>query len=119
MLLQLLKSKIHRATITAKNLTYAGSISIDSALMEAAGLLLNEKVLVCNLSNGLRFVTCAMEGEANSGKIELNGASARLGEVGDKIIIMSFGLFSEQEVSQFQPKVVLVDEHNKPAEYNF
>ena len=113
MLIELLKSKIHRATITQANLAYEGSLSLDEDLMKAASLLEGEKVHVVNLNNGSRLETYVMKEKPNSGIVCLNGATARLGMPGDKIIIMSFSHFSIQEAEEYKPMVVTVDEHNK------
>lgn len=109
MLLQILKSKIHRVTITEANLHYIGSITIDKALMKAAGLYEGEKVLVVNINNGNRLETYAIPGEEGSGKIGLNGAAAHLFGVGDIAIIMSFALMTEEEASEYNPKLVFPD----------
>ncbi|GAW92211.1 aspartate 1-decarboxylase [Calderihabitans maritimus] len=109
----MMKSKIHRARVTGADLNYVGSITIDRALMEAADILPNEKVQIVNNNNGARFETYAIPGEANSGVICLNGAAARLVQPGDVVIIISYALIEEKELSQFQSKVVLLDENNK------
>ncbi|MGB9790008.1 MAG: aspartate 1-decarboxylase [Thermotoga caldifontis] len=107
----MLKSKLHMATVTEKNLEYEGSIEIDEELMKAVDLKENELVLVADVNNGARFETYVIKGKPNSGVIALNGAAARLVEVGDKIIIMSFGLFDEKEYTG--PKVAILGEGNK------
>jgi len=109
----LYKSKIHRATVTQTELDYEGSITIDIKLMEAADILAGEKLEVFNLNNGARFSTYAIEGERNSGTICVNGAAARLAQVGDKVIIISYVLLSEEEAKSLKPKVILVDEKNR------
>lgn len=106
-----LNSKIHRATITSKNLEYEGSITIDGTLMKAAGIEEGELVQVVNVNNGNRFETYVIKGEENSGTISLNGAAARLGEIGDKIIIMAYAIFDAKE--KHEPKIVFVDSKNK------
>jgi len=113
MLIRVLKSKIHRARVTETNLNYSGSITIDRALMDAAGMLPNEVVLVANLTSGVRFETYVQEGEPGSGVIGLLGAAARLADVGDCVIIMSFAFVDKSEAAKVQPKIVLVDENNK------
>lgn len=113
MLLEIMKSKIHRAVVTDANLNYMGSITIDSALLEAAGILPNEKVQVVNNNNGERFETYVIPGERNSGVICLNGAAARLVQPGDIIIIIAYAWMEEREAANFKPKVVFVDENNK------
>lgn len=107
------KSKIHRATITQAELHYEGSLTMDVALMEEGDLLPYEKIQVVNINNGNRFETYLIEGERNSGVICLNGAAARLGMVGDRVILISYGVFSDEELSNHKPKVVFVDEHNR------
>lgn len=109
----MMKSKIHRATITEANLQYVGSITIDIALMEAADLLANEKVQIVDNNNGARFETYVIPGERNSGVICLNGAAARQVQVGDLIIIISYAVMTDEAAHQFQPKVVFVDENNR------
>ncbi|MFH1663341.1 MAG: aspartate 1-decarboxylase [archaeon] len=108
-----LKSKIHRATVTEANLNYIGSISIDSALMQKAGIEEFEKVLVCNINNGERIETYAVKAEADSGTICLNGAAARKFLAGDLVIILAFE-YSDKPV---KPKIVLVNEKNAFAEF--
>jgi aspartate 1-decarboxylase len=110
----MLKSKLHMATVTGKNLDYEGSIEIDEGLMNAVDLKENELVLVADVNNGARFETYVIKGKAGSGTITLNGAAARLVEVGDKIIIMSFGLFNENEYKG--PKVAILGEKNRVVE---
>ncbi|MFO7883170.1 MAG: aspartate 1-decarboxylase [Kosmotogaceae bacterium] len=107
------KSKIHRARITEKELYYEGSITIDENLMELAGMRENEMVQVVNMENGSRLETYIIKGKYGSGIIGLNGPAARLGELGDQVIIISYGIFSEEEIEK--PRVVHVDENNKPV----
>lgn len=106
------KSKIHRATVTEANLNYRGSITIDRKLMEAADIIENEKVFVVNVNTGDRFETYAINGEYGSGTICLNGAAARLAQCGDKVIIMTFGIYSQDEIKGLETKVILPDEKN-------
>ena len=113
MLVHLLKSKIHRATITQANLNYGGSITIDETLMKAASLNEYEKVQVVNINNGHRFETYVIKGKADSGIICFNGASARLGVKNDLIIIMSFVQLDHSEVSKHKPIIVHVDQNNR------
>ena len=113
MLRSMLKSKIHRATITDADLNYEGSLTIDSRLMEAADLFPFEQIMVYNISNGNRFDTYVIEGEGGSGSICLNGAAARKGAPGDLIIIASYGLFSEDEIAKGKSILVWVDAKNK------
>jgi len=109
----MMKSKIHKATITEANLQYVGSITIDSALMEASDLLENEKVQVVNNNNGARFETYVISGARNSGVICLNGAAARQVQVGDQVIIISYAVLTDEEAHLYQPKVVFVDGENR------
>ena len=116
MYLTMLKSKIHRATVTESNLNYVGSITIDEALLEAAGIIEYEKVQIVDIDNGMRFETYVISGEKNSGCICLNGAAARCVQNGDKIIIMAYAQLSTAEIDYHQPKVVFVNESNKIQE---
>ncbi len=109
------KSKIHTATITGLELYYEGSITIDRDLMDLADMLPGEQVQVVNLNNGQRFVTYTISGERGSGVIELNGPAARLAAVGDQIIIISYGHYSDEEAKILKPIVVFVDENNRPV----
>jgi len=109
----LMKGKIHRARVTEADLHYAGSISIDRTLIDAAGFLINERVDIYNIDTGARFSTYVIEAPAGSGVIGLNGAAARLAMMGDKVIIVAYASFEEAEARQFQPRVVLVDEKNR------
>lgn len=109
----MMKSKIHRATVTEANLNYMGSITIDTALLEAARILPGEKVQVVNNNNGERLETYVIAGAAESGVICLNGAAARLVQPGDVIIIISYGLVTEEEAKRLKPSVVMVDGANR------
>ena len=113
MIIEVLKSKIHRATITQAELHYEGSITIDENLMDAARLVAYEKVQVVNNNNGARFETYVIKGVRHSGTICLNGACARLGQVGDTIIIMSYGQLAAENARTHQPIAVLLGENNK------
>lgn len=113
MLLQIFKSKIHRAVVTEANLNYIGSITIDEALMEAANLYEGEKVQIVNNNNGERIETYVIRGERNSGTICLNGAAARKCEVGDVIIIISYALMTPEEAKSFKPAAVFPDQNNR------
>ena len=113
MTLEMLKSKIHRATVTQAELNYVGSITIDESLMEAAGIIEYEKVQIADVDNGARFETYVIAGEAGSGIICLNGAAARMVSTGDKVIIMSYAQMQPQEVKENPLKVVFVDENNQ------
>jgi len=112
MLRVMMKSKIHRASITQAELHYEGSLTVSAELMRAADILPYEMVHVYNVSNGNRFETYAIEGEENSGVICLNGAAARQGAVGDLIIITTYATYEEAELERHHPKVVMVDRHN-------
>src|SRR4051794_15727873 len=100
---QMLKSKIHRATITDCDVDYVGSITLDPELMRQADLLVNEQVHVWDIDNGARFVTYAIEGEQGSGTVQVNGAAARLVRTGDKVIIAGLGAFDEQDLERYSP----------------
>lgn len=113
MILEMLKSKIHRATVTQAELNYVGSITIDESLMEAAGIYEYEKVQIADVDNGARFATYVIAGEAGSGIICLNGAAARMVSTGDKVIIMCYAQMSPEEAGNNPPKVVFVDERNQ------
>ena len=115
MRITMMKSKIHRATVTGAELNYEGSISIDKDLLEKVGILIYEKVQVVNLNNGARFETYVIEAESGSGEIVLNGPAARLGQAGDLIIIIAYAEMTPDEASVFQPKIVMVDPHNMPS----
>ena len=113
MLRYMLKSKIHRATVRQANLQYEGSLTVDRNLLDEVDLLPGEKVKVYNIQNGERFDTYVIEGEAGSGIIGLNGAAARKGLVGDLVIIVSYALYSEEELKAYRPKIVVLDDHNR------
>ena len=113
MLVEMLKSKIHRATVTDKHLEYEGSITIDETLMLAADICENEKVHVLNINNGERFETYVIKGKKNSGAICINGAAARRAEKNDVIIIVSYGMIDALERSTFKPVIVKVNSSNK------
>ncbi len=108
----MLKSKIHRATVTDGNIDYEGSITIDKKLMEEADMLPYEQVQVLNINNGARFSTYAIEGEEGSGDICLNGAAARLAVKGDLVIILTYTEMSDEEARNHRPKIVQVNENN-------
>jgi len=109
----MMKSKIHRATVTDGNIDYEGSITIDKRLMEEADILPYEQVQVLNINNGARFSTYAIEGEEGSGDICLNGAAARLAVKGDLVIILTYTEMSEEEVRDYKPIIVRVNENNE------
>ena len=109
----MLKSKLHRATITEADLNYEGSLTIDRELLDAVDIQPYERVMVYNINNGERFDTYAIEGEPGSGVIGLNGAAARKGMIGDQIIIVSYAFFSAEELSGYKPKIVLLNKNNK------
>ena len=110
----MLKSKIHRATLTGVEPDYEGSITLDRALMQRAGILPFEQVHVLNLSNAARLVTYAIEAPAGSGTVMLNGPAARLGLPGDLVVILTYAQMTEEEVRTHQPTIVLVDAKNRP-----
>ncbi|MBQ3735007.1 MAG: aspartate 1-decarboxylase [Bacteroidales bacterium] len=111
--IEILKSKIHRATVTEANLHYVGSITVDEALMEAANLIENEKVQVLNVNNGERLETYVIKGAKGSGVICLNGAAARKAAVGDIVIILSYASMDFEEAKTFKPAIVFPDAENK------
>lgn len=110
---QLLSGKIHRVTVTEARIDYEGSITIDTSLMDGAGILPFEKVLIANLNNGSRIESYAIPAPTGSGVICLNGGAAKHGKVGDTLIIMTFGVYTEQELKGHKPKVVYVDAKNR------
>lgn len=109
----LCKSKIHRAVVTDANLNYEGSLTLDPLLMEAAGLVPFEQVHVLNLNNGARFETYLIEGERGSGTVCVNGAAARLVQIGDPVIVLAYALVPEEELPQFEARIVFVDDKNQ------
>jgi aspartate 1-decarboxylase len=115
--LTLLKSKIHRAAVTGASVDYEGSLTISSDLAELVGLLEYEKILVGNLINGERFETYAIYGEPQRRIIELNGATAHLGKIGDRITIMSFARYTPEEAAVHRPHIVVLDEKNRIVRY--
>jgi len=112
MVLTMLKGKIHRATVTQAELNYVGSITIDKDLMEAAGILENEKVQIVDNNNGARLETYVIPGKRGSGTICLNGAAARCVQPGDKVIIIAYAQMSEEEAKAYKPKVVFMNDDN-------
>ncbi len=114
MLYTMMHGKIHRATVTEANLEYMGSVTIDSDLMQLAGILPGERVQIVDNNSGSRLETYTIAGAPGSGVICLNGAAARLVQPGDKVIIMAYAQMTEQEALSLVPKVVMVDENNKP-----
>ena len=109
MYIEVLKSKIHRVTVTQANLNYIGSITIDEDLMDAVGIIANEKVAIVDNNNGSRFETYVIRGERGSGVVCLNGDAARLGQPGDVVIIMAYAWMDAEEARAFQPKVIFPD----------
>ena len=109
----LMKSKLHRATVTAANLHYVGSVTIDADLMDAADLLPNEKVQIVDVDNGARLETYVIPGERGSGQLCLNGAAARLVQPGDRVIVISYAAYTDAEARAHTPTVVILDEHNR------
>lgn len=116
MLRTLLLAKIHNCILTAANLNYMGSISIDERILASVGILPYEQVQVVNVANGERFITYAIAAPAGSGAIELNGAAARLGVPGDRLIIMTYAQFAPEDLEAYSPRVVFVDSQNRPIE---
>jgi len=112
----LMRAKVHGATLTGANLNYVGSLTLDSAIMEQLDMLPNEQVQVLNLNTGSRLTTYLLPGEKGSGVVALNGAAARLGHPGDKVLIVAYAVMSEEEAREFRPKVALVDERNRIVE---
>jgi aspartate 1-decarboxylase len=112
---EMFRSKIHRATVTMAELYYEGSITVDKVLLDAADILPGEKVQVVNLNSGSRLETYTIEGAANSGIICLNGPAARLGAVGDEVIIIAYSQMSDEEARNYKTKTVSVDKQNKIA----
>ena len=110
---QLLRAKIHRATVTGSSLEYEGSLTIDADLMDQAGILPYELVMVSNLNNGERFSTYALAGERGHGEIVLNGPTARKGVIGDKVIIFCYEFYGEEEAKYHQPRIIQVDSQNR------
>ena len=113
MYIEMLKGKIHRATVTQAELDYVGSITVDGELLKAAGILEYEKVQIVDINNGARFETYTIAGEAGSGIICLNGAAARCVQKGDKVIIMAYAQMTPEEASENPPSVIFVDDENK------
>jgi len=109
MFIEVLKSKIHQVSVTEANLNYIGSVTIDEDLIDAAGLIENEKVLVLNLSNGERLETYVIKGKRGSGEICLNGAAARKAMIGDIVIIMAFAFIDQSEAGSFKPRIIFPD----------
>ncbi len=107
------KSKIHRATVTQAELHYEGSLTVDSDLLDAADIVPYERVQVCNINNGERFETYIIPGKRRSGTICLNGAAARLGAVGDEIIIITYATYTDEEIKNYKPTVIILDKQNK------
>lgn len=116
MLVTMFKSKIHRATVTEANLNYVGSITVDENLLEAANIMIGEKVQIVNINNGARLETYTIPGERGSGTMCLNGAAARLVQPGDQVIIIAYGIMEQSIGETFKPAVVHVDETNQIIE---
>lgn len=113
MLRALLRAKLHRLTVTERDIEYEGSLTIDKDLLAASQIVPGERVQVVNINNGARFETYVMEGKAGSGEVCVNGAAARLAEVGDVVIVIAYGYLDEAAVPSFKPRIVLVDEKNR------
>ncbi len=117
--IEMLSSKIHRATVTDANLNYIGSITIDEELLEKANLRVGQKVEILNINNGERFTTYTICGERGKREMCLNGAAARKVQVGDKIIIVAYASYSEEELDNYKPTVVMVDDHNNITDIKY
>jgi aspartate 1-decarboxylase len=115
-MLTILKSKLHRATVTESDLNYEGSITVDPELLDEAGILVYEQVDVLNINNGERFTTYTIPGQRGAGQICVNGAAARLVQKGDLVIICAYQQMNEQAAREYEPKVVLLDENNRVKE---
>lgn len=113
MFITMFKSKLHRATVTEANLNYVGSVTIDSALLEAAGILVGEQVQIVNNNNGARLTTYTIAGNRDTGIICLNGAAARLVQPGDQVIIIAYAQMQPNEAATFVPKILCLDENNR------
>jgi aspartate 1-decarboxylase len=113
MIIEVLKSKLHRVKVTQAELNYVGSITIDEDLIEAANIIPNEKVQIVNNNNGARFETYVIKGERGSGTVCLNGATARLAQVGDVVIIMSYAYMENEEARNYEPILIFPDANNK------
>lgn len=116
MLISVLRAKLHRVRVTSTALNYDGSLAVDEALLERAGLVPYERVLVANLATGVRFETYLLSAAAGSGEVRVNGAAARLARPGDRLIVMAFAWVSPEEARHLEPTVVRVDEDNQPLE---
>ncbi|WP_028476326.1 aspartate 1-decarboxylase [Nocardia sp. CNY236] len=116
MLRTMMKSKIHRATVTHADLHYVGSVTVDQDLLDAADLLEGEQVCIVDIDNGARLETYVIAGERGSGVIGINGAAAHLVHPGDLVIVIAYGQLDEQELTEYDPKVVFVDQRNRPVE---
>lgn len=112
-MIEMMKSKLHRARVTEANINYIGSITIDEELMEASELIENEKVSIYNITNGMRFDTYVIKGKRNSGEICMNGAAARLVQVDDLIIIISYCILEKEEAKKYKPKIIILSEKNQ------
>ena len=116
MIRTLLKSKIHRATVTDANLHYEGSVTIDAELMDAADIAGHERVEIYNISSGARFATYAIRGEPGSGELRINGAAAHLARPGDLVIVATYATYQEAELAAHRPRLVYVDDSNRPCD---
>jgi aspartate 1-decarboxylase len=118
MQITLLKSKIHRATVTGASLHYEGSMTISSDLAEQVGLMPYERILIGNMGNGERFETYVIYGEAGTGQIQLNGATAHLGKIGDRLTVMNFGFYTPEEAAKHKPRVIVLNEKNEVVRFD-
>jgi len=116
MLRYILMSKLHRGTVTECDLNYNGSIKIDANLLDLSGMKEFERVEVFNINNGARFSTYIIKGERGSGMIGINGAAARMAQNGDKVIVINYGLMDDAEIAAHQPRIVVLDDHNRPTQ---
>jgi aspartate 1-decarboxylase len=114
----MLKSKIHRATVTGSDLHYVGSITVDADLLDAADVLEHEMVHVLDIDNGARFETYTIAGKRGAGEVTINGAAARLVHTGDRLIVVSYAEYDEEELPDYEPRVVHVDEANRMVDVN-
>ena len=113
MFLNMLKAKLHRATVTSRSIEYTGSLTVDEEIIEAAGFLPSEMIWVFNINNGNRFQTYLIPGQRGSKEIQVNGAAARLAEVGDRIIVIASAILSQEEAKEFQPTILVLNEENE------
>ncbi len=116
MLRTMMRAKVHRATVTGVNLNYVGSLTLDAGIMDQLDILENEMVQILNLNNGVRLTTYVIPGERGGGVVALNGAAARLAQLGDKVLVVTYALMEEEEARTFRPRVAIVDDSNRIVE---